>query len=87
MAVFRTLEGRTEAYGGVANILTDAEGSRGASPHRGVGDPGSFTLIVEWDSVKAHTALTQQPEFRGFGDAVRPCLVDQPEVRHMEDVT
>ena len=53
IAVFRTLEGQAEAfveaYGGVANVLNDAEGSRGASLHRGVEDPDSSTLIVEWE--------------------------------------
>jgi hypothetical protein len=33
----------------VANVLNDAEGSRGASLHRGVEDPDSSTLIVEWE--------------------------------------
>lgn len=90
IAVFRTREGQTEAfieaYRGVANILTDAEGSRGADLHRGVEDPDTFTLIVEWDSVEAHTALTQKPEFGGFAEAVGPYLAGQPEVRHVEAV-
>lgn len=75
-----------EAYRGVANILTDAEGSRGAILHRGVEDPDSFTLIVEWDSVDAHTALTQKPHFESFGEAVMPHLAGRPEVRHVEAV-
>jgi len=90
IAVFRTHEGQAEAfveaYGGVANVLMDAEGSRGASLHRGVEDPDSFTLIVEWDSVDAHTALTQKPEFGSFGEAISPHLAGQPEVRHVEAV-
>ncbi len=90
IAVFRTQEGQAgafvEAYGGVADILNEAEGSRGASLHRGVEDPDSFTLIVEWDSVDAHTALTQRPEFERFGEAIGPHLAGQPEVRHVEAV-
>ena len=54
ISVFRTRQGQAEALveacGGVANILNDAEGSRGASLHRGVEGLDSFTLIVEWDS-------------------------------------
>jgi len=53
ISVFRTREGQAEALveacGGVANVLNDAEGSRGASLHRGVEDPDSSTLIVEWE--------------------------------------
>ena len=90
IAVFRTREGRAEAfvgaYGGVANILDDAEGSGGVSLHRGVEDPDSFTLIVEWDSVDAHTALTQTPQFESFGEAIGPYLAGQPEVLHVEAV-
>ncbi len=90
IAVFRTHEGQgkafVEAYGGVANVLMDAEGSRGASLHRGVEDSDSFTLIVEWDSVDAHTALAQKPEFGSFGEAISPHLAGQPEVRHVETV-
>ncbi len=87
IVVFRTHEGQTEAfieaYRGVANILTEAEGSRGADLHRGVEDPDTFTLILEWDSVEA---LTQKPEFGGFAEAVGPYLAGQPEVRHVETV-
>jgi quinol monooxygenase YgiN len=90
IAVFRTREGQAEefveAYGGVANILNEAEGSRDASLHRGVDDPDSFTLIVEWDSVDAHTALTQTPHFESFGEAIGPYLAGRPEVRHVEAV-
>ena len=90
IAVFRTQEGQAEAfveaYGGVANLLNDAEGSRGAVLHRGVEDPDSFTLIVEWDSVDAHTALTQTPQFESFGEAIGSYLAGQPEIRHVEAV-
>ena len=90
IAVFQTLEGQAEAfveaYGGVAKIPNEAEGIRGASLHRGVEDPDSSTLIVEWDSVDAHTALTQKPRFESFGEAVGPYLAGQPEVRHVEAV-
>ncbi len=94
IAVFRTLEGQAEAfaevfaeaYGGVANILTDAEGSGGASLYRGVEDPDSFTLMVEWDSVEAHTALAQKPEFGSFGEAMGPHLAGQPDMRHVKVV-
>ncbi len=90
IAVLQTREGQAkafvEAYGGVANIPDEAEGSRGASLHRGVEDPDSFTPIVEWNSVQAHTPLTQRPQFESFGEAIGPYLAGQPEVRHVEAV-
>jgi quinol monooxygenase YgiN len=88
ISVFRTRQGQAEALveacRGVANIPNDAEGSRSASLHRGVEDPDSFTPIVEWDSVQAHTDLTQRPQFESFGEAIAPYLAGQPEVRHVE---
>jgi len=90
IAVFQTQEGQAEqfveAYTSVAGILNDAEGSRGATLHRGVEDPDSFILIVEWVSIEAHTTLTQKPEFGSFGEAIGPFLAGQPDVRHVEAV-
>ena len=89
IAVLQTLEGQAkafvEAYEGVANIPDEAEGSS-ASPHRGVEDPDSFTPIVEWDSVQAHTDLARRLQFEKFGEAIGPYLAGQPEVRHAEAV-
>jgi quinol monooxygenase YgiN len=68
-------------------VLENAEGSHGATLHRGVEDPDSYTLIVEWDSVEDHIALTGRPEFEQFGAAIGPYLAGQPEVRHVEPVS
>ncbi len=86
IAVLRTqeVEAFAQAYRGVANALTEAEGNRGAVLHRGLEDPGSFTPMAGWDRVDAHTALTQRPKFGGFGDTNGPHLAGQPEVRRMQ---
>lgn len=90
IAVFKIKAGQEkefeEAYRGVASLLEDAEGSRGAVLHRGVEDPEVYTLVVEWDSVDAHVALTNRPEFEQFGEAVGPYLAGAPDVRHIEPV-
>ena len=90
IAVFEVQEGQgesfIEAYKGVSRILNEASGSRGATLHRGIEDPRAFTLIVEWDSVEAHTGLTKEPAFKDFGDAIGPYLAGRPEVRHVEAV-
>lgn len=90
IAIFQVQDGSDEdfieAYSGVSDVLEQAEGSHGATLHRGVEDPNTFTLIVEWDSVQAHTDLTQQPEFEKFGEAITPYLAGAPDVRHVEPV-
>lgn len=91
IAIFRVQDGSeedfVEAYSSVSHILNKADGSHGANLHRGVEDQSTFTLIVEWDSVEAHTRLTQQPEFGKFGEAIAPYMAGQPEVRHVEPVS
>ncbi|MDP9426649.1 MAG: antibiotic biosynthesis monooxygenase [Actinomycetota bacterium] len=91
IAVFEVQEGQgeafIEAYNGVSHVLNEAKGNHGATLHRGIENPSSFTLFVEWDSVDAHTALTQEPAFKDFGDAIGPYLVGKPEVRHVETVS
>ena len=90
IAVFEVQEGQgegfVEAFNGVAHVLNGAKGSHGATLHRGMENPNSFTLIVEWDSVDAHNALTKEPEFKEFGDAIGPYLAGRPEVGHVEAV-
>ncbi len=90
IAIFKIREGSeeafVEAYNGVSDVLEQAEGSHGVTLHRGVENPDTFTLIVEWDSVESHTSLTQQPEFEKFGEAVTPYLAGAPDVRHVEPV-
>lgn len=75
-----------EAYSSVASVLEEAEGSHGVTLHRGVEEPDSYTLIVVWDSVEAHIALTETSEFERFSSAISPYLTGQPEVRHVEPI-
>ena len=79
-------EGLIEAYNGAARVPNEAAGSHGATLHRGIENPNSFTLFVEWDPVYAHTALTREPAFKGFGDIIGPYPAGRPEVRHVEAV-
>lgn len=46
----------------------------------------AYRGVAEWDSVDAHTAFTQRPEFEGSGEAIAPYLDVQPEARHGEAV-
>ena len=47
-------------------ILAAAPGCTSVRVGRGVDNPGKFILLLEWDSVESHTALTMTPAFDEF---------------------
>jgi quinol monooxygenase YgiN len=69
-----------------------AAGSLEASSHclayevaRGVEDPTSRVVRIEWDSVEGHEqGFRKSPEFREFFAAVKPFFDDIEEMRHYE---
>jgi quinol monooxygenase YgiN len=71
---------------------TKAGSSLEASSHcltyevaRGVEDPASYVVRIEWDSVEGHEqGFRRSPEFREFFAAVKPFFDDIDEMRHYE---
>ncbi|MBA2642880.1 MAG: antibiotic biosynthesis monooxygenase [Actinobacteria bacterium] len=73
-----------------------AEGSRSleTSSHcltyevgRGVEDPESYIVRIEWDSVEGHEqGFRKSPEFGEFFAAVKPFFDDIQEMRHYEAI-
>jgi quinol monooxygenase YgiN len=54
---------------------------------RGVEEPGSYVVRIEWDSVEGHEqGFRQSPEFREFFAAVKPFFDDIEEMRHYESL-
>lgn len=53
-------------------ILESFEGVRSVSLGRGIEDPRKFLLLVEWDSVEAHTAFSQADVHPKFLEAIVP---------------
>lgn len=52
---------------------------------RGVEDPESYVVRIEWDSVEGHEqGFRQSPEFREFFADVKPFFDDIAEMRHYE---
>jgi quinol monooxygenase YgiN len=70
----------------------EAGSSLAASSHclayevtRGVEDPQSYVVRIEWDSVEGHEqGFRKSAEFREFFAAVRPFFDDIEEMRHYE---
>ena len=73
-----------------------AEGGRSltVSPHclayevgRGVEDPESYIVRIEWDSVEGHEqGFRKSPEFGDFFAAVKPFFDDIQEMRHYDAI-
>jgi heme-degrading monooxygenase HmoA len=65
-------------------ILAAAPGCRSVRVGRGVENPGKFILLLEWDSVEAHVALTKTPEFDTFKGLVGPYFGGTPNMEHFD---
>jgi heme-degrading monooxygenase HmoA len=52
-------------------VLEKSKGFRSLSFGRGVEEPSKVMLVVGWDSLEAHKAATQQPEFQAWSGQLR----------------
>jgi heme-degrading monooxygenase HmoA len=65
-------------------MLAAAPGCSKVTVGRGVESPSKFILLLEWDSVESHTALTKTPAFAEFGALVGPFFGGAPNMEHFE---
>ncbi|WP_068071577.1 antibiotic biosynthesis monooxygenase family protein [Novosphingobium lentum] len=65
-------------------ILRAAAGCHSAVLGRGVENPGKFILLLEWDSVDAHVALTKTPAFDEFKALVGPFFGGPSNMEHFD---
>ena len=77
-----------EAYRAAHPILAGTPGCRSVRMTRGIESPARFVLLVEWDSVEAHTENFRSTErfFRWRG-LIGPYFARSPLVEHFTDVT
>jgi quinol monooxygenase YgiN len=64
------------------DVLRGAQGCRGVQLRRGVEDPGTYLLAVEWDSVQAHTSFTQEPAFQELVTILKAHLAGPTDLQH-----
>jgi quinol monooxygenase YgiN len=82
-------EGMEEAFAaamtarGIA-ILAAAPGCASARVGRGVENPSKFILLLEWDSIESHTALTKTPAFDEFKTLVGPFFAGAANMEHFD---
>jgi quinol monooxygenase YgiN len=65
-------------------ILAAAPGCHSVRFGRGVENPGKFILLLEWESVEAHVALTKTPAFDEFKALVGAYFGGAPNMEHFD---
>lgn len=76
----------TAFHEAVAHVAA-TPGFRGARLTRGVESPSRFVLLVEWDTVEAHTVGFRESEnFTKWRAVVGPYFAGAPHVEHFRDV-
>jgi quinol monooxygenase YgiN len=65
-------------------ILAAASGCASVRVGRGVENPGKFILLLEWDSVESHVALTKTPAFDEFKALVGPFFGGTANMEHFD---
>lgn len=64
------------------DVLRNAPGCHGVELRRGVETPGTYLLLIHWDSVEAHTALTQTAAFGDFVEILKGHLAGPTDMEH-----
>lgn len=82
-------EGMEEAFAEAmatrgTQMLAAAAGCASVRVGRGVENPGKFILLLEWDSVESHIALTKTPAFDEFKALVGPFFAGPANMEHFD---
>jgi heme-degrading monooxygenase HmoA len=68
--------------------VADTPGFRSARLTKGIETPGRFVLLIEWDSLEAHTVGFRQSEnFGRWRGHIGPFLDGEPRVEHFDEVS
>jgi len=65
-------------------ILGAADGCHSVRVGRGVENPDKFILLLEWDSVDHHVALTKTPAFEEFKQLAGPFFAGPSAMEHFD---
>ena len=87
IADFRVLADRQEEFADAVReglrFVSDTPGFRSARLSRSVETPARFVLLIEWDSIEAHTVGFRESEnFGRWRPVVGPVFVGAPTVEH-----
>lgn len=75
------------AVTGVAHLFRDAPGCCGMTLERECEDPANYLLLVQWDSVEAHTQdFRSSSAFAAWRAAVAPFIMRPPSAVHTRNI-
>ena len=76
-----------EALGQVKYLIARTEGFLGLEVSRCVEQPSNFLLLVEWETLEAHTVnFRGGPDYEGWRMALHHFYTEMPLVEHFEVV-
>jgi heme-degrading monooxygenase HmoA len=82
-----TEEQFAEAVREGVKFVSDTPGFRGARLTRSAETPTRFVLLVEWDSIEAHTEGFRRSEnYPRWRQLISPYFARDPQVEHFDDV-
>jgi heme-degrading monooxygenase HmoA len=91
VATFEILPGAEDdflaAYGEARRLVAECEGCQSMRLIRGVESPSRFLLVVEWESLEAHTeGFRGSDRFPAWRALLSPHFAAPPAVEHYGDV-
>ncbi|HEY7350970.1 MAG TPA: antibiotic biosynthesis monooxygenase family protein [Ktedonobacterales bacterium] len=92
IAIFQAVPGKAEAFAqgiqkGIEVVRRDA-GCHSVAVHRCIEDTGRFMLVVQWDSLEAHTeGFRKSPLFAEYRSHIAGLFQDSPVVHHYEAIS
>ena len=70
---------------GIATVIAQAKGFRGAKVHKGIESPQRYVLTIHWDTLENHTVdFREGPLFPQWRAIVGPFFAKPPVVEHFE---
>jgi quinol monooxygenase YgiN len=67
-------------------VFQSAKGCHSMALERIIEQPAEYRLLVQWDSVDAHMAFRDTPEFQIWRNLAGPFFVGAPNVVHSQSV-
>lgn len=68
-------------------LVAATEGFRSARMTRGIESPSSFVLLIEWDTLEAHTkGFRESDRFTRWRELIGPYFAVDPRVQHTEEI-